>query len=154
MTLYFSLNPDSLQLIKGESSLFFFLIFLGIVLISVSVYDVLKFKLILRNMLSLFVGLIFIIFAYEAYWTKFYILTAKDHKIYLQYFYPVRTVKIDLRNIKSFDRIAKGKEKYNFLITTRDGKVFTSGGLVEVALNKNENILKQYMIKELGYSRH
>ena len=153
MTLYFSANPDPINLIKGSLILFWFLTSAGILLILVGYYQHRRYKFSYSNLAVILAGGIFIILAYYGNWIQFYVLTAKNDKIYLQYFFPKRIQEFATRDIKLLRKNYSGRMSYNLFIETRDGKEYTSAAMNVSQLDRNEKKLKDFLEKQLGYTR-
>jgi len=154
VNLYFSVNPDPVNLLKGTFVLYWLLTIAGLLIIGMGFYDDWRYRRSFRHWPFSFLGIIFIIVAYQISWSYFYVVTVKDRKIYLQYFFPQRTKTIPIHKIKSLDRRYFGKSRlYHFLIETRDGKIYSSAATKDEKLDWNEKELKKYLQRELGYSR-
>lgn len=152
MTFYFSVNPDPVNFLKGYFVLYWLLTFAGLLIIGTGLYHHWRYRLSYFHWASNFVGIVIIVLAYGTSWGYFYVLTVKDRKIYLQYFFPRRTKEFSIREVKSFDRRYFGKSRLcHFLIETRNGRVYTSAAIKDEALNLNEEKLKKYMQSQLGY---
>lgn len=152
MNLYFSINPDPVNLLKGSVVLYWSLTIVGLLIISAGIYHYWRYRLSYLHWGCHFVGIIFIVIAYQMVWSTFYVLTVKNQKMYLQYFFPKRTKEFSIREIKSFSRRLFGKNNlYYFLIETRNGRVYSSAVMNAHTLDLNEEKLKKYVQTQLGY---
>ncbi len=130
------------------------LTFAGLLIIGAGMYHHWRYRHSHIHWIANFVGVIFIVLAYTTSWNYFYVLTVKDRKIYLQYFFPKRIKSFSIREVKSLERKFFGKSNlYHFLIETRDGRVYTSAAMYQQSLDLNEGKLKKYMQTQLGYTK-
>lgn len=140
-SLYFSINPDETNLIKGHLVQFWLIVIIGLV-IWIGIYQLLSrtsskkkkfrywpsFSKSSSFLISSVIGLTICVYAYYLNWNDFFRLDLTDDGLQLFYYLPERTVYVKTDNIIDLytETVKRKLINYRLIIKTGNGIQYTS----------------------------